>query len=136
MHELSVAMALLDQIEATALPRDAIRVHRATIRVGPLSGVEPDLLMRAFDVARLARSTTTQTVLMIETAEVRAACPDCGGEGPVPVNNLTCTHCGGRNTRLLHGDELLLLQVEFDVPESPTQGAGAPTEHPRGEHHV
>lgn len=136
MHELSVAMALLDQIEATALPRDAIRVHRATIRVGPLSGVEPDLLMRAFEVARLARSITTQTVLMIETAEVRVACPDCGGEGAASVNNLTCPHCGGRHTRLLHGDELLLLQVELDTPDSSTQGASAPTEDPRGEFHV
>lgn len=66
MHEISIAQALLDQIEAAARPRNAVRVDSATISVGPLSGVEPDLLLRAFEVARRMRPVTADTVLKFQ----------------------------------------------------------------------
>ena len=136
MHELSVAMALLDRIEAVAAARGAIRVLRATIRVGPLSGVEPALLMRAFEVARLARAATTETLLVTATAEVRVACAKCGCEAAASVNNLACPGCGGRCTRLLQGDELLLLQVELHEPEPAVLSCSSPGEQPEGKRHV
>lgn len=136
MHELSVAMALLDQIEAVAEARAATRVHAATIQVGPLSGVEPALLMRAFEVARLTRARTKQTVLTIKEAQVRVACTDCGRESASSVNNLACPACGARRTRLLQGDELLLRQVELEGGDPSAQDEAALTESPRGEAHV
>lgn len=136
MHELSVAMALLDEIEAVAEARAATRVHAATIQVGPLSGVEPALLMRAFEVARLTRARTKHTVLAIQEAQVRVACTDCGCESASSVNNLACPACGARRTRLLQGDELLLRQVELDGGDPSAQNEAALAESPRGEAHV
>jgi hydrogenase nickel incorporation protein HypA/HybF len=129
-------MALLDEIEAVAQARTALRVHRATVQVGPLSGVEPALLLRAFEVARLARPTTTQTVLTIDTAEIRVACVACDCESVAAVNNIACRQCGSLETRLVHGDELLLLQVELDIPEPSAPGASVPAEDSRGACHV
>ena len=74
MHELSIAQALLDEIEAAARSRQALRVAAATVSVGPLSGVEPELLVRAFEMARRTRLVTLDTELTLETAEVRVAC--------------------------------------------------------------
>lgn len=131
MHELSVAQALLDQIEAVAQPRGAIRIPSATIRVGPLSGVEPELLSRAFDVARLARAGTANTVLTLQIGEICVSCSTCGREGPAAVNDLSCRYCASVRTRLRAGDELLLLHVELDVP-----AAGAGPENGIGDGHV
>lgn len=115
MHELSVAQALLDGIEAAARPHGAARVATATIRVGALSGVEPDLLRRAFEVARLARPVTAGTELKIERPEILVACAACGQDGPATAGDLRCRHCGSATTRIRSGDELLLMSVELDV---------------------
>lgn len=128
MHELSVAQALLDQVEAIAGERGAVIIHAVTIQVGPLSGVEPDLLMRAFEVARLAREMTEQATLTIEAVEVRVTCTDCGCEGAAAPGNLVCLRCTSHHTRLLQGEELLLRRVEFDIPD--------PAESAPGECHV
>ena len=48
MHELAVCQALLERVEAMAAARGARAVKRVTVRVGPLSGVEPQLLASAF----------------------------------------------------------------------------------------
>ena len=52
MHELSIAISLVDAV-CDELPRfgDRVSVRRVLLRVGPLSGVVPDALRFAFDVA-------------------------------------------------------------------------------------
>lgn len=117
MHELSIAQALLDQLESTARAQAAIRIASARIRVGLLSGVEPALLRRAFSVARLARPMTAETVLDVEMGDLLVTCADCGHEGSAAApNELSCSHCRSRRTQLRGGDELLLLSVHIDVP--------------------
>lgn len=121
MHELSIAQALLDQIESAARAQAAIRIASAKIRVGLLSGVEPALLQRAFSVARLARPMTAETVLEVETGDLFVTCADCGREASaVAPNDLSCVYCRSRRTQLRGGDELLLLSVHIDVPTTPS----------------
>ena len=43
MHELSVCLSLLDQVERIAREHGADRVVRIVLRIGPLSGVEAPL---------------------------------------------------------------------------------------------
>ena len=132
MHELSIAQALLDQVEAIAAERAASRIPAITIRVGPLSGVEPELLRRAFEVARLRNPVTADSLLTIETVGIRIRCGDCGNDGPGQINHLACRQCGSRCTRLLQGDELLLMQVECELFETPETAKEAE----RGDCHV
>lgn len=116
MHELSVAQALLDEIEAVSRPRRATNVSTATIKVGPLAGVDPALLRRAFEVARLARSVTFRTELILEAGEIVVSCLSCEREGPASPGDLRCRYCTSSRTSLRAGDELLLLRIEMDTP--------------------
>ena len=51
MHELSIALSLVDAI-AEELPNlGSVRVIAARVRIGALSGVAPEALSFAFDVA-------------------------------------------------------------------------------------
>lgn len=125
MHELSVAQALLDEIEAVSRPRGGVDVPAVTIKVGPLSGVEPSLLRRAFEVARLARPATARTELTLEISEVVVSCSTCGRAGSASPGDLRCPHCASTRTSLRAGDELLLMRIEFDVPAA--AGAAALT---------
>lgn len=69
MHELSIAMSLVDAV-CEELPRlgDRVSIRSVRVRVGPLSGVVPDALAFAFDVAA-AESPLAGARLEIETTE-------------------------------------------------------------------
>lgn len=119
MHELSVCQALIDEVARIATSRRARTVERITIEVGRLSGVEPGLLARAFEVARLG-TCAAQAELSIAVPEIVVHCNDCGASSSAQPNRLLCASCGGYRTRVLEGDGLRLRAVELDVPEAHT----------------
>lgn len=121
MHELSVCLSLLGQVEAIARQHGAIRVERIVLRIGPLSGVEADLLRSAYPMAA-AGTLGEGAVLEIEAAAVRVQCRECGTESDAAPNRLLCPACGSYHTRLIGGDELLLARVELAIGDA---GAGA-----------
>ncbi len=91
-------------------------VERITVEVGPLSGVEPALLVRAFEFARVG-GCAAEAVLSIKTLEITVSCRECGAESPAQPNRLICAACGAYRTRVVRGDELRLRGVELRVSE-------------------
>jgi hydrogenase nickel incorporation protein HypA/HybF len=69
MHELSIAMSLVDAV-CDELPRlgDRVAVRSVRIRVGPLSGVGADALAFAFEVAADASPIAGARLEIEETA--------------------------------------------------------------------
>ena len=113
MHELAVCQALLAQVEDIARENDARVVSRIAVSIGPLSGVEAPLLLRAFTIAR-AGTIAEAATLELEAMTIRVRCKSCGCESDVSANRLTCRACGDWKTDLLSGDELVLRQVEME----------------------
>lgn len=119
MHELAVCQALLTEVERVA--REAAGagpLARILVRIGPLSGVEPRLLERAFGVAR-AGTLAADATLCIEDASVRVECLECHRQSDASANRLLCAHCGHWRTRVVSGDELTLQRLEFGAAGSP-----------------
>jgi hydrogenase nickel incorporation protein HypA/HybF len=116
MHELSLCQGLLTQVAEIAKREGARRVDLIRLRIGPLAGVEPELLTQAFSIAR-AGTLAEQAELICEEQPVRIRCTSCGAETDVPPNRLLCGACGDFRTRLVSGDELLLASVELILPD-------------------
>ena len=116
MHELSVCLALLDQVQSIAREHGATEVERILLRVGPLSGVEPPLLMSAYPLAA-AGTIAESAVLEIEDAPLHVQCNRCGAETPAEPNRLICGRCGSFGTRVVSGEEMLLASLELRIPD-------------------
>lgn len=112
MHELAICQALVGELQAVAAREGAGAISDVYVSIGPLSGVEPALLSRAFGLAA-AGSVAADAGLHLTTTEARVACTVCGEETEVPANRLLCGRCGSWRTRLVAGDELLLERVEL-----------------------
>lgn len=112
MHELAVCQGLMREVERVVRSAGAGRVLSVTLRVGPLSGVEPQLLESAFPLAS-AGTAAAGSSLIIERAAVHVRCERCGGESEVPCSQLICAYCGNWRVQVLSGDELLLTRVEL-----------------------
>jgi hydrogenase nickel incorporation protein HypA/HybF len=123
MHELSVCLSLLDQVERIAQEHGAERVERIRLRIGPLSGVEAPLLANAYPLAA-AGTLAEHAELEIEAAPVRVHCVDCGQESEASANRLLCAGCGSYHTRLTSGDEMLLASLEMSIPDQADADAG------------
>jgi hydrogenase nickel incorporation protein HypA/HybF len=123
MHELSICQSLLEQVERIAAENRTTDVNRIFVTVGPLSGVEPALLARAFEVARLG-TVAERAVLEIGTTRAIVWCEACASETPVAANSLLCGRCGTWQVELKFGDELLLTRVELTGNARPVAAAG------------
>ena len=111
MHEMSICQGLMDQVERIAAEQNASRVDSIVLSIGPLAGVEPELLTRAYEVARL-NTVAEHAELEIETGPVIVECRSCGAKGEAEVNRLLCPACNNWQVNLVQGDELLLLKLE------------------------
>lgn len=113
MHEYSIVQALVDRVAAEARARQATAVHRLSIRIGELSGVEPTLLTTAYETFR-ERTICEGAALDLQMVAARWECPTCGcviGRG----DSLTCPTCAVP-ARLVQGDEIMLDRIEMEVP--------------------
>ena len=117
MHELSVAQALVEQVQALIIENRALRATRIRLRVGPLAGVVPELLAEAIPLAA-AGSGMENAELELTDTPVRVRCQTCGAESEAAINRLLCGACGDWHTQVISGDELLLESVELEGIEA------------------
>lgn len=113
MHELAICQSLMNQVEAIVLEHKAQSVTSIIVGMGPLSGVEAQLLKNAYPVAS-AGTVAEGAELVIQQLPVRVKCTQCGSESDVLPNKLLCKQCGAWQTSLISGDELLLMSVELE----------------------
>ena len=73
MHELSIAAALVEQVDTIIAKEHAYAATRVTVTVGGLSGVCPEALELAFPVA--AEGTTSAGAELVITHIEVAALP-------------------------------------------------------------
>jgi hydrogenase nickel incorporation protein HypA/HybF len=131
MHELSIAVAVVEQVEE-AVREQGRPVASLTLRIGELAGVVPEALDFSFGLA--AEGTALAGArLLIETVDARGRCDGCGREAPTgmpPV--LWCAGCGATLT-LLSGRELEIVRVTLtDGPPDGKSAGDGPRAAPSG----
>ncbi len=68
MHELSIAMSILDMAEEEAEKYGGVAVQAIHIKIGALSGVVPQALMAAYELAREQTPLENCRLVVEETA--------------------------------------------------------------------
>ena len=112
MHEYAVVQALIDRVDAEARARGAHTVHRLSVRVGELSGLDVELFETAYATFR-DRTVCADAELCVTIVPVRWQCDQCD-VAPALGATLRCPRCGGR-LRLATGDEIVLDRIEMEV---------------------
>ena len=111
MHEVGLMQEVLTLAEAAARGRCATHIHRIRLRIGPLSGVEPEALSLAFTAlspGTMAEGADLETI----PVPVRCRCQQCGlqffPEGMV----FLCSECGWVMQEAEQGQEFELTSLE------------------------
>ena len=124
MHELSVAHAVVSTV-VDALPSPDMRVTQVRLRIGELSGLGPQALEFAYDVA-VDGTPLADAVLVIERAPIVVRCPTCG-DGELPnAHDFRCPTCLEPCGDVVGGRELEIVDITLDeTAVSATAGAYA-----------
>ncbi|QDF66972.1 hydrogenase maturation nickel metallochaperone HypA [Shewanella sp. SNU WT4] len=117
MHEYSIVTALLEQCDNLARQHQAPAVTRVSIKVGVLSGIEPSLLQTAFDTFKLD-SLCQQAELEMHIQPLALHCRDCNTDSLPSERAIICPHCGSFNTQVTDGEDMYLMQLEFDMADN------------------
>jgi len=113
MHELSIALNIVDIAGEEADRRGGVAVLAVHVKLGPLSGVGKEALTSAYELAREG-SPVAQSRLVIEEVPLVIRCPQCETEAPVPtVYDLRCPHCGTPSGDVVSGRELEVTAMEI-----------------------
>ena len=116
MHEASLINALLEQA-ADVAKRHGGEIAEIAVEVGPLSGVEPELLASAFELLAPDR-IGGDARLVIESVALLATCHDCGAEFEIADFYFVCTKCGSHALRVTQGDGLMMKHVKVRQREA------------------
>lgn len=116
MHELSICQSIIEQAVTIAEQNHALAVARIDLAIGPLAGVEIQLLQQAFPLAA-AGTLAENAQLNAETLPIRVRCLSCLKESDAQPNRLVCGHCQDWHTQLVSGDEMLIKSIELETEE-------------------
>jgi hydrogenase nickel incorporation protein HypA/HybF len=117
VHELSVALEILDIAEREARKAGARGVKAIRLRLGDLSGVERESLLFSFDAVKGEKELTRGAALEVIRVPAKVRCRPCGGEfeaAPGRGPFVACPGCGGFDTSLVEGRELSILDLEVE----------------------
>lgn len=116
MHEMSVALSVVDQVERAARSGGAPGVRRVTVEIGELAGVVPDALAFCFELA-CAGTVLEGAELVTRSLPGRASCTPCQRSWDTGMPpDLLCAVCRRGAGVLLSGRELRITEVHWSAP--------------------
>jgi hydrogenase nickel incorporation protein HypA/HybF len=112
MHELSIAMSIVEMAQEEAERRSA-QVDAVYLDLGTLSGVVKEALLFSYEVA--CGDTPLQgSRLVVRDVPVEVYCPACKSPKTLPsVQWFCCPDCGTQTSEVLHGKELIITALEL-----------------------
>jgi hydrogenase nickel incorporation protein HypA/HybF len=105
MHELSIAISVVEMATQHALSASAKSVSQVELDIGELSGVEMESLRFALSVA-VKDTILESTQFLINAIHPLFECTSCGCHYVPDQMPGTCPECGQGNPQLIEGNEL------------------------------
>lgn len=113
MHEYSIVQSLLESCEEQARQNEANKITKVVVKIGVLSGVEPDLLQTAFDTFK-EQTICHDAEFIINLQEIEILCNDCNIKSTLQKHEFSCPNCQSINLQVTDGEDMYLMSLEMD----------------------
>jgi hydrogenase nickel incorporation protein HypA/HybF len=112
MHELSIAVSLVERIIEESESRGGLRVEAVHLRVGVLAGVDKDALAFSYEIA-CEGTFLAGSKLLVDTIPLRIYCEACAAESaPISIQQIACPRCLAPSQTIVSGRELEVFALE------------------------
>ncbi|AXH12710.1 hydrogenase maturation nickel metallochaperone HypA [Halarcobacter bivalviorum] len=113
MHEYSIVQSLLESCEEHARQNESTNVTKVIVKIGVLSGVEPDLLQTAFDTFK-EKTVCENADFIINRQKVVITCLSCDEESTLEKNEFACPKCNSTQVKVIDGEDMYLMSLEMN----------------------
>jgi len=114
MHELSIAMSIVEFAEEESERRGGLHVVAIHLRLGLLAGVVKDALLSSYEIA-CEDTPLAGSQLVVEEVPGVVYCPACAARRPVrSAEWFFCSECGSLASEIVQGKELELVSLEVE----------------------
>lgn len=123
MHELSIALSIIEGASQEALNRGGAQVYAVHLKLGALSGVVKEALLFSYGVASHG-TMLAGSQLVIEDVPVVIYCSECQAEQRLEsIQRFCCPVCGTFSSEVVRGRELEFVAMEIeDIEEMKEAG--------------
>ena len=121
MHEMSIAMELLDTVLAVAAEHHAASVEEVVLQAGVMKLIVPEALEMAWTAAT-AGTVAEGSRLNLTEIPLKARCRRCACEFQPEIDRFACPGCGEADVDIIEGDDIILRSMTCRTEE----GASAP----------
>jgi hydrogenase nickel incorporation protein HypA/HybF len=113
MHELSIALSLVEMAAEEAARRGGAQIQALYLKLGPLSGVVKEALLFSWEAA-CSGTPLAGSRLVIEEVPVKVYCPDCRAERTLASpQKFCCPICQAPTPEVRQGRELEVVALEI-----------------------
>ncbi len=113
MHELSIAMSIVEMAQEEAERRGDVQIAAVHLRLGALSGVVKEALLSCYEVA-CENTPLEGSRLVIEDVPVVIFCPSCRARRSLSSLQLfCCSECGTPTSEIVQGKDLEVVALEI-----------------------
>ena len=112
MHELSIAMSIVDMAQEEA-ERRSVQVNAVHLELGALSGIVKEALLFSYEVA-CGGTLLEGSRLVVKDIPIEVYCPIC--QMPKTISSMQwfcCPDCGTPTPEVIHGKELVITALEL-----------------------
>lgn len=110
MHEMSIAVELIDQILAAAASHGLQKVEEVVLETGVLRQIVSEVMQTAFSA--VAKGTIAEGAeLHIVEVPARARCRQCDREFEPQADNFSCPLCLVADVHVVQGEDIILKSV-------------------------
>ncbi|HWE51852.1 MAG TPA: hydrogenase maturation nickel metallochaperone HypA [Bryobacteraceae bacterium] len=118
MHELSIAMSIVEMAEEEAEQRGGARINAVHLKIGALAGVARTALLSSWELAREG-TCLEESRLEIEEVPVVVYCPACLAPRTLEsIQWFACPECRTPVSQILKGRELEVVALEIQDEET------------------
>ena len=113
MHELSIAMSIVEMAQEESERRGHVQVLAVHLRLGLLSGVVKEALLSSYDM--VCEATPLEgSQLLIEEIPVEVFCPKCQVQRRIrSLQQFCCPKCLTPTPDIVRGKELEVVALEI-----------------------
>lgn len=114
MHEMSIAINIIDRVKSEMEEHGAHRLKSLNLKIGEMTAVEPESLRFCFN-AMTEGTVLEGAKLHIEEIALKGRCKACNNEFPLEQYFITaCPDCGEKESDLISGKELDFTSMEVE----------------------
>ncbi len=110
MHEMSIALNIIDIVSEEALRAEARSINSIEIEIGSISGVEISALELALEAA-VKGSSLERTQIKIIPIQATARCTECNSTYTLTTLYEPCPTCSSLKFHVVRGKELQIKSI-------------------------